>query len=90
MGREVVRLAFWASAGCSYNGTGIMVLASSLSSVPICRERVVSVHRQEDRATCILANGTNVRVSPLLARYLGVGDEVTFPISPGDKSGVEI
>ena len=67
-----------------------MVLASSSPSIPICRERVVSVHRQEADATCILANGTNVLVSPQLARYLGVGDEITFPISPGDKTGVEI
>src|SRR5215831_10642833 len=67
-----------------------MVLASSPPSIPVCRECVVSVHRQEADATCVLANGTNVLVSPLLARYLSVGDEITFPIPLGDKTGVEI
>src|SRR5215469_2983314 len=67
-----------------------MVLASSAASIPICRECVVSVHRQEDHATCILANGTNVLVSPLLARHLSIGDEITFPISSGAKAGVKI
>jgi hypothetical protein len=67
-----------------------MVLASSPPSIPICRERVLSVQRQEDHATCALANGTNVLVSLVLARHLGIGDEITFPISSGDKTGIEI
>src|SRR5215471_333946 len=33
---------------------------------------------------------SNVLVSRVLARHLGIGDEITFPISPGDKTGVEI
>jgi len=68
----------------------MMVLASSPAFIPICRERVVSVHRQAADTTCVLASGTNVLVSPLLARYLGIGDEITFPISSGAKAGVEI
>jgi hypothetical protein len=51
---------------------------------------VVSVHRQEDHATCVLANRTNLLVSCLLAGYVAVGDEITFPISSGDKADVEI
>jgi hypothetical protein len=80
----------WASAGHSYKGAGMIVLASCPPSIPICRERVMSVHRQGADATCVLVNGANVRVSPLLARYLGIGDEITFPISPRDKTGIEI
>jgi len=43
----MVRLTFWASGGHSYNGAGIMILGSFSSSIPICRQRVVSLHRQE-------------------------------------------
>jgi hypothetical protein len=59
------RLAFWTSAG-PCNGAAIMVLASSTPSIPICRESVVSVHRQAADTTCVLASGTNVLVSPCL------------------------
>jgi len=67
-----------------------MVLAASPPSIPICRERVLGVNRQAAHATCTLANGTNVLVSSLLARYVGIGDEIAFPISSEGKTGVEI
>jgi len=83
------RLAFW-SVGHSYNGAATMVLTASPPSIPICRERVLGVNRQAAHATCTLANGTNVLVSSLLARYVGIGDEIAFPISSEGKTGVEI
>ena len=67
-----------------------MALTSSDPSIPVCREHVVSVHRQEDPATCILANRTNLRVSGLLASYVAIGDEITFPIPTGVATGAEI
>src|SRR6266496_3705995 len=82
--------AFWASAMPSYNAGGIMALTSSAPSIPVCHERVVSVHRQEDPATCILANRTNLRVSGLLASYIAIDDEITFPIPMGGATGAEI
>ena len=51
---------------------------------------MVSVHRQEDHATCVLGNRTNLLVSRFLAGYVAVGDEITFPIFSDDKSSLEI
>jgi len=67
-----------------------MVFTSSAPSITVCRERVVSVQRQEDPPTCILANQTNFRVSGLLASYVTIGDEITFPIPTGGATGPEI
>ena len=82
--------AFWASVKRPYNAAGIMVLTSSAPSIPVCRERVVSLHRQEEPATCELANRTNLRVSGLLASNVAIGDEITFPIPTGAATGAEI
>jgi hypothetical protein len=67
-----------------------MVFTSFASSLPVCRERVVGVRRQENPATCVLANQTNVRVSGLLASYIAIGDEITFPVPTGDATGAQI
>ena len=67
-----------------------MVLASPNPARPICRERVVSVQRHEERATCVLANQTKLLVSNLLAAYIAIGDEIAFPIPIGDVAGAEI
>jgi hypothetical protein len=67
-----------------------MVFTSFASSLPVCRERVVGVRRQENPATCVLANQTNVRVSALLASYIAIGDEITFPVPTGDATGAQI
>jgi hypothetical protein len=66
-----------------------MLLTSSATSIPVCRERVVSVHRQEP-VTCVLANQTKIRVSGLLASYIALGDEITFPIATEGAVGTEI
>jgi len=68
----------------------MMVLASSAPSIPACRERVVSVHREHYPPACVLANRTNLRVSGMLASYVAIGDEITFPIPTGAATGAEI
>jgi hypothetical protein len=67
-----------------------MALASFNPSIPVCRERVVSVQRQEDPAACVFANQTKLLLSRLLAKSVAVGDEITFPISVPDAVGTEI
>ena len=56
----------------------------------LCRERIVSVDRQGNPAVCVLANGTNIRISTLLASYLSIGDEVAFPIPISDETSGEL
>ena len=90
LARLLVKPAFWASAMRPYNAGVIMVFTSSAPSIPVCRELVVSVDRQQDPATCVLANRTNLRVSGLLASYVAIGDEITFPVPMGRATGAEI
>lgn len=65
-----------------------MALASFSPSTPVCRERVVSVHRQEVPAVCVFANGTKLLLPRFLTAY--IGDEITFPIPSDDAAGTEI
>ena len=67
-----------------------MALASFNPSIPVCRERVVSVQRQDDPAACVFANQTKLLLSRFLAKSVAVGDEVTFPIPAPDAVGSEI
>ena len=67
-----------------------MALAPSSPSIPVCRERVVSVQRQSDPFTCLFANQTKLLLSRSLAPYVGIGDEITFPIPSADAAGAEI
>src|SRR5208337_2977375 len=67
-----------------------MALASFNSSIPVCRERVVSVQRQEDPAACVFANQTRLLLARFLAKSVDVGDEITFPIPAPDAVGPEI
>src|SRR5664279_1748879 len=67
-----------------------MALGSFNPSIPVCRERVVSVQRQDDPAACVFANQTKLLLSRLLAKSVAVGDEITFPISVPDAVGTEI
>src|ERR1022692_1451654 len=66
-----------------------MALASFSPSIPVCRERVVSVQRQEP-AACVLANRTKLLLSRILAKFVAPGDEITFPIPAPDAVGPEI
>ena len=67
-----------------------MAAVTSSPSVPICRERVVSVQRQQDPATCVLASQGKLVLSRPLASYVVIGDEITFPIPTGEAIGAEI
>src|SRR5271165_5707724 len=67
-----------------------MALASFNPSIPVCRERVVSVQRQDDPAACVFANQTKLLPSRFLAKSVAVRDEVTFPIPARDAVGSEI
>ncbi len=67
-----------------------MAVAASGPLAPICRERVISVQRHQDPATCVLANRGKLVLSRSLAAYVGIGDEITFPIPSGESIGAEI
>ena len=67
-----------------------MALASFSPSIPVCRERVVSVQRQEEPAACVFANQTKLLLPRFLAKSVAVGDEITFPIPAPDAVGPEI
>ena len=60
------------------------------SSIPICCERVVSVQWQEESTACVVANRTRLLLSRFLAKFVAVGDEITFPIPAPDAVGPEI
>lgn len=68
----------------------LMILTSSALLIPACRERVVSVQREKDPPTCVLANQTRIRVSHVLATHVAIGDEITFPMPPGGATGAEV
>jgi hypothetical protein len=48
--------------------------------IPICRERVVSIQLQENLAGFVLANRAKILLRPFLAGYIGIGDEIAFPV----------
>ena len=51
--------------------------------IPICRERVVSIKLQDDPAGFVLANQAKILLRPFLTSYIGIGDEIAFPVLPG-------
>ena len=67
-----------------------MALVFFNPSIPVCRERVVSVQRQEDPAACVFANQTKLLLHRFLAKSVAIGDEITFPIPAPDSVGPEI
>ncbi len=67
-----------------------MALASSNSSASVCQERVVRVEPRQDPAICVLADQSKLLAPRLLAQYIAIGDEITFPIPSGEASGTEI
>src|SRR5271165_6908158 len=64
-----------------------MALASLNPSLPVCRERVVSVQRQEEHSACVFANRTKLLLHRFLAKSVAIGDEITFPIPAPDAGG---
>ena len=67
-----------------------MVTKSVSRSVPVCRERVVNVQRDEGSPVCVLANQTKLLLPRLLAANVTIGDEITFPMPSVDAAGAEI
>jgi hypothetical protein len=57
-----------------------MAAAATTPSCQVCRERVASIERKADHAECLLANGSRLRISLLLAAHISSGDEITFPL----------
>src|SRR5271169_2647348 len=58
--------------------------------IPICRERVANLQLKGDPAACVFANQTKLLLSRFLAKFVAVGDEITFPIPAPDAVGPEI
>jgi len=67
-----------------------MALAPSSPSIPVYRERVVSIERGSDPAACMFANQTKLLLSRSLVPYVALGDEIAFPIPAPDAVGPEI
>ena len=63
---------------------------AAASPIPICRERVVGVQQQEGIAALELANRAKVLLRPFLAGYVGIGDEIAFPVPARDTIRAEI
>src|SRR5208337_2416312 len=61
-----------------------------MSPIPICRERVVSIQHQEDTPGFVLANQAKILLRPFLAGYVGIGDEIAFPVPTRDTIRAEI
>src|SRR6516165_6039328 len=64
--------------------------ASSMSSIPICRERVTNVELGQDKAVCLFGNQTKLFMSRFLGSRVAVGDEIAFPVPTGNAVGTEI
>src|SRR5271157_4978559 len=58
--------------------------------IPICRERVVSINPQDDPAGFVLANQAKILLRPFLTSYIGIGDEIAFPVPARDTTRAEI
>jgi hypothetical protein len=54
------------------------------------RERVVRIHRLEGAVACVFANQTKFLLPRLLAAYIAVGDEITFPTPTPETAGTEL
>ena len=70
-----------------------VVSKPSAAAMPICRERITAVHRQDNPPACVLANHTRLLLSRFLAAHLAVGDEITFPVPAANgnrAAGTEI
>ncbi|MGO9517794.1 MAG: hypothetical protein ACLPND_12175 [Candidatus Korobacteraceae bacterium] len=67
-----------------------MALAPSSPSIPVYRERVVSIQRQSETAACLFPNQTKLLLSRSLVPYVAISDEITFPIPAPEAAGLEI
>ncbi len=67
-----------------------MGISNSSPAIPVFRERVVGIQRQQDPATCVCANQSKILLSRFLATYVAIGDEIAFPVPSADAVGAEI
>jgi hypothetical protein len=67
-----------------------MASQSFCPPIPVCRERVVNVQRDESPPVCVFANQTKLLLPRFLAANVTIGDEITFPIPSADAVGAEI
>ena len=63
---------------------------AATSPIPICRELVVSIQQQEGPASFVLANQAKILLRPILTDYIGIGDEIAFPVPTRDTIRAEI
>jgi len=63
---------------------------AATSPIPIFRERVVSIQHQEGPAGFVLANQAKILLRPFITGYIGIGDEIAFPIPTRDTIRAEI
>src|ERR1035438_8686593 len=63
---------------------------AATSPIPVCRERVVSIQLQKNLAGFVLANRAKILLRPFLAGYIGIGDEIAFPVPTRDTIRAEI
>jgi hypothetical protein len=63
--------------------------SASAAPAALCRG-VVGIQRQQEPATCVLANQSRILLSRFLAGYVAVGDDLTFPVPDGEAAGPEI
>ena len=67
-----------------------MASAPSVPPVSIIRERVTSLQLQQGAVAIAFSNQTKLLVSPLLAKQIAVGDEITFSVAMEDSSRTEV
>jgi len=63
---------------------------AATSPIPIFRERVMSIQHQEGPAGFVLANQAKILLRPFITGYIGIGDEIAFPIPTRDTIRAEI
>jgi hypothetical protein len=67
-----------------------MASATRPPSVFVYRGRIAEIVRQPEAIDCLVAKRGHIRLPLLLASYIAIGDEITFPIPVGDAIGAEI
>ena len=58
--------------------------------IAVHRELVAKLQPQGDSTACVFANQNKLLLSRFLAKFVAVGDEITFPIPEADAVGSEI
>ena len=67
-----------------------MASATCPSSISVYHGRITRTVRQPEAIHCLVANQGNIRLPLLLASYIAIGDQITFPIPVGNALGAEI